>query len=292
MKNNIYFLLFSLIITAMVINTPGYAVKHIVSVSNFQFSPANVNASVGDTMRWVWSNGTHTTTSTPGAIPAGAASWDNAITNIVTSFEYIITVAGSYSYVCIPHSPGMAGTITATAAAPTLNVAPSNRSVTGTAGTTTFTVTSNSTWTASSNQGWCTGTSGGTGNGTITANYTANTTNAIRITTITVTVTGLAPQTVTVTQAASTVGFGEQAQDNLWVYPNPSRGLIKLNVGNLTDQLIDISIMDMSGKNILSGNYSGTGEYLFDLSQAPRGIYFARITAENIKTVRRIVLID
>ncbi len=104
------------LITAISVSSPALAVKHVVMVGNFFFNPVNVNVNVGDTIRWVWSAGAHTTTSTPGAIPAGAASWDALITSSNTSFEYKVTVAGAYSYVCTPHAPGMAGTFTAAGA--------------------------------------------------------------------------------------------------------------------------------------------------------------------------------
>ena len=292
MKKITFFLSAILLASVMMISTPTMAVKHIVSVSNFQFSPANVNANVGDTMRWVWSNGSHTTTSTAGAIPAGAASWDSPITSSTPIFEYKITIAGSYAYVCTPHAPNMAGTIMVTAIAPTLNVTPPNRNVTAVAGTTTFAVTSNSSWTVSSNAPWCTVSSGGSMNGTITANYAVNTTTLIRTATITVTVTGLTPQTVTVTQAASTVGLDEHAQNTFRVYPNPTKGIFNVYAGNFSDQTIGITISDMSGKNILSGVYQGAVEYTFDISQAPRGYYFVRISGENITIVKRLVLVD
>ncbi|MBM3405068.1 MAG: hypothetical protein FJY10_09305, partial [Bacteroidetes bacterium] len=82
----------------------------------------------------------------------------------------------------------------------TLSVTPSSRSVGSTAGNTTFSVTSNTDWTASSNQAWCTVTPSGSGNGTITANFTENTTVDPRSATITVTVNGITPVTVTVNQ--------------------------------------------------------------------------------------------
>jgi plastocyanin len=93
----------------------GYIpVKHIVSVANFSFTPSSFNAVVGDTVEWDWSNGSHTTTST--TIPGGAASWDNPINSSSTSFQYVITVAGTYSYQCTPHQPmGMVASFTASA---------------------------------------------------------------------------------------------------------------------------------------------------------------------------------
>lgn len=97
---------------ALALSSPGFATIHTVTVANFQFAPANVNAQVGDTIKWVWANGTHTTTSE--SIPSGAAPWDAPITSSSTSFSYVITEAGTYNYVCTIHAPEMAGTITAT----------------------------------------------------------------------------------------------------------------------------------------------------------------------------------
>ncbi len=98
---------------------------------------------------------------------------------------------------------------------PTLAVTPANQNVTSPLGTTSFTLVSNSTWTAISDQAWCTVTSSGTGNGTITANYTENTTTSQRIAHITVTVSGLSPVVVTVTQgiAAATLSVSPANQN-------------------------------------------------------------------------------
>jgi plastocyanin len=181
----------------------AFATKHIINVQNYSFSPSSItNVIVGDTMRWVWVSGSHTTTST--TIPGSAATWDEPINSGNTSYEYKVTVAGSYNYKCTPHaSMGMVGSFVATAQTATLSVQPSNRNVSDPAGSTTFTVTSNSNWTTSSNATWCTATASGSGNGTITANYTANLSVNQRIATITVTVSGIPSQNVTVTQAGA-----------------------------------------------------------------------------------------
>ena len=96
--------------------------------------------------------------------------------------------------------------LTGTAGGPTLTVTPSNQNVPATpAGSTSFTVTSNAAWTVVSNQTWCTVTSSGTGNGTITANYTVNGLPTARVANVTVTVVGLTPVVVTVTQAGTSI---------------------------------------------------------------------------------------
>ena len=95
--------------------------------------------------------------------------------------------------------------ITGTSTGPTLAVSPPNQNVTTPAGSTTFNVVSNSSWTVLSDQTWCTVNPSGTGNGTITANYTQNTLPAGRVANITVTVSGLSPVVVTVTQAGTLI---------------------------------------------------------------------------------------
>jgi plastocyanin len=76
------------------------------------FVPASgVTISLGDTIKWVWEIGDHTTTST--TIPGGAAAWDHDITSVDSVFIYVPTVAGIYSYKCVPHeSMGMLGSFT------------------------------------------------------------------------------------------------------------------------------------------------------------------------------------
>lgn len=86
---------------------------HTITVQDFNFSPSSLSGvQVGDIIRWVWVNGSHTTTST--SVPSGAAAWDSPMTSSVDTFEYTVTTAGTYNYVCTPHSPNMAGSFTAT----------------------------------------------------------------------------------------------------------------------------------------------------------------------------------
>ncbi|NTW23991.1 MAG: T9SS type A sorting domain-containing protein, partial [Lentimicrobium sp.] len=85
----------------------------------------------------------------------------------------------------------------------TLSVTPANQNVTAAAGNTTFDVTSNSAWSASSDAAWCTVTPSGSGNGIITASYTQNTSTSSRVASVSVTVAGLTPIAVTVTQAGT-----------------------------------------------------------------------------------------
>jgi plastocyanin len=97
------------LIMLLIMAFEAMATIHVVTVANFQFSPALVSANVGDTVRWVWSSGFHTTTST--SVPAGANTWNANISSGSTSFEYVLNVQGTYEYWCVPHAPGMSGTL-------------------------------------------------------------------------------------------------------------------------------------------------------------------------------------
>jgi plastocyanin len=194
------------LLVGMVFHTSLFAVTHTVQVGNYYFNPSSLNVEVGDIVKWVWVQGSHTTTSS--SIPGGATSWDEPITSGNPTFSYTVTVVGVYNYVCTPHAGmGQTGSFTATAPAPTLTVTPANQNVSASAGNTSFTITSNISWNASSNQSWCTVNGSGTGNGTIAANYTVNSTTSSRVATITVSGTGVSDQVVTVTQegAAATL---------------------------------------------------------------------------------------
>lgn len=79
-----------------------------VHVRNFTFAPETFTATVGDTIRFIWDIGSHTTTST--SVPAGAAAWDSPIGGANTQFDYKTTQKGNYSFKCTPHEGlGMVG---------------------------------------------------------------------------------------------------------------------------------------------------------------------------------------
>ncbi len=116
-----------------------------------------------------------------------------------SSATYYIAFEGNAKYgfgVCLDD-------VSVVGTSPSLTVTPFNQPVSAVAGSTSFSVFSNSTWTAASNQSWCIVTPAGSGNGTITANYTLNPSGSSRVAEITVTVAGVTPVVATVTQAGS-----------------------------------------------------------------------------------------
>jgi hypothetical protein len=110
---------------------------------------------------------------------------------------------------------------------PTLSVTPSNQIVSYGAGSTVFSVTSNSSWSVTSNQSWCIATPSGFGNGTITADFNQNLTYSPRICNITVTVAGIIPIIVTITQ------------EGLALLPEPSNLPANFSANNILVQWTD-----------------------------------------------------
>ncbi|MFZ0455261.1 MAG: plastocyanin/azurin family copper-binding protein [Ignavibacteriaceae bacterium] len=83
---------------------------HIVQASDFVFTPAELTIAKGDTVKWVWVNGMHTTTSDS---TSGATVWDALLDQSHLSYTYVFKNTGVFPYYCIYHvSFGMKGTIT------------------------------------------------------------------------------------------------------------------------------------------------------------------------------------
>ena len=83
---------------------------HVVQASDFEFTPAELTIAKGDTVKWVWVNGMHTTTSDT---TSGATVWDALLDQSHPSYSYVFNQTGMFPYYCIYHvSFGMKGTIT------------------------------------------------------------------------------------------------------------------------------------------------------------------------------------
>jgi hypothetical protein len=165
-------------------------------VQSVTSTAGNTTFVVATQVAWTASSNAAWCTVTPSGTGSGAltAAYTENTTISPRSANITITVSGlSPVVVTVTQAEGM----------PSLSVSPPNRNVTVGAGNTSFAVTSNSTWNVNSNAAWCTASPSGMGNGTITAIYEENTSFVTRIATLTISVSGLTPINVTVTQAAA-----------------------------------------------------------------------------------------
>ena len=96
------------ILFGLTLASPSGAIaeNHIVSIEGFQFVPAEITVSVGDTVTWVNLDvAPHTATADDGSFDSGSLSQDD-------EWSVVIETAGEFDYICLFH-PQMQGVITA-----------------------------------------------------------------------------------------------------------------------------------------------------------------------------------
>jgi plastocyanin len=94
--------IYSLLLITLLTCNSAFSTVHVFDVNSSDFSPFSLAATIGDTIRWVWTGGTHNTVS--GSIPSGAAAWNSPISSSVTQYDYVPTVDGIYLFACTIHS--------------------------------------------------------------------------------------------------------------------------------------------------------------------------------------------
>jgi len=186
--------------------------------------------------------------------------------------------------------PAVVVTVTQSGLAPVLSVTPPEKNVSPHAGSTEYTVTSNTSWTAVADSAWCTVTPSGTGSGTLVAGYEENPYHIPRGTTITVTAADLSPRQVTLTQSQSTYGVDEK-EHGITISPNPTTGRFRIvSPGNPGEQM-EITVTGMTGKITGYENCRITGRGSFDLTAFPEGCYFVKIKTGMECRIHKLVVI-
>ncbi len=77
--------------------------------------------------------------------------------------------------------------------------------------------------------------------------------------------------------------------NNVFVYPNPSKGIFNISLGNL--QPTGIEVFDLTGKKVYEKKEVTISNFetKIDLSNVTQGIYFVKIIENNQSTVKRII---
>jgi len=91
-------------------------------------------------------------------------------------------------------------------------------------------------------------------------------------------------------QQPSEVVYSEALSDiELKIYPNPTDGLLKVEIHNLPEgQTVDIMLYNLSGKLIKS--FKGLNKFAtIDLSAQPQGTYLMKIRAGEYQTEWKII---
>ncbi|MCF8297575.1 MAG: T9SS type A sorting domain-containing protein, partial [Saprospiraceae bacterium] len=160
-------------------------------------------------------------------------------------------------------------TVTQAGLSGVLTVSPSNQNVGAASGYTAFTVNSNISWSATDNASWLSlSPASATGNGMLTATFTANTSANPRTATITFTGSGVSNQIVTVTQAGVTQFLTiSPTSQNVSAAAGNTNFTISSNVAwSASDNASWLSLSPLSG----NGNGTLTATYTANTTSNPR----------------------
>ncbi|MCI0417574.1 plastocyanin/azurin family copper-binding protein [bacterium] len=85
----------------------------VASGGGLVFDPKDLTINVGDTVRWTWAFGGHSTTSTTAEGGCNASGlWDSGILSAGATFDFTFDTVGDFPYKCTPHcTMGMTGVI-------------------------------------------------------------------------------------------------------------------------------------------------------------------------------------
>lgn len=171
-----------------------------------------------------------------------------------------------------------------------LSVAPGSQEITPAAGSFDFAVTSNVSWTATSDASWCSVTPAGNGSGNITCSYTENFTTGTRVANILVKASGVSDDTVTLVQRNRGVSISETGGKQIRIFPNPSDGIFSIRAEGSGSQLMEICILDLTGRIICTTGIKGGKENRIDLSGFPQGFYFVKMKNGDNVAMQRLVI--
>jgi plastocyanin len=97
-------------------DAPDGVKTHTVKVTNFLYTPEKLTISVGDTVEWIWEEGTHTVSSGAGCV--ADKKIESGEETAPFTFRHTFTEAGTVPYFCdfMSHcAKGQTGIITVTA---------------------------------------------------------------------------------------------------------------------------------------------------------------------------------
>jgi hypothetical protein len=87
----------------------------------------------------------------------------------------------------------------------------------------------------------------------------------------------------------SLIGLDEQNFIAFNLFPNPSSGIFNIQLLDFLNKEHNAQVTDLSGRLIYSEKISAK-EFTLDLSDAANGTYLLHLSANNVRTTKRIVI--
>ena len=93
------------------------------------------------------------------------------------------------------------------------------------------------------------------------------------------------------TTTYNNIGFGDIEQTNWTLYPNPSNGLIQINMGEV-EGAVQVQLFDLSGAALSRSTYPTiNGNLLLDYQQMPAGTYILKVSKNGLSSTQKISII-
>ncbi len=168
---------------------------------------------------------------------------------------------------------------------PFLNTNTTQLNFNSNAGSSTFDIQSNTFWAITSNENWLSCLPNfGSNNSTITVSVLQNQSSFSRTGQLIVEGSGISI-VVDVNQSGNSLGLDMNTLDNVWVYPNPTKGL--LNISFVTSEVAKVSVCDIMGR-VISTHANFAANTPLDLSHLDNGIYLIKIEIDNKLSVFKV----
>lgn len=91
----------------------SFAKQFNVDVSNIKYTPKDITISVGDTVVWTNTQGSHNVNGSTSVFPSNPESFGNSVAGPGWTLTHVFSLPGTYDYRCDPHANfGMVGTVT------------------------------------------------------------------------------------------------------------------------------------------------------------------------------------
>ena len=87
--------------------------------------------------------------------------------------------------------------------------------------------------------------------------------------------------------------LSQQKSSEKWsakVYPNPSNGIINVELTGIYDELTHINIVDATGKSVYWKNVLNDRTHVIDLTQIPKGNYMVQMMSTNVYMKQPLVI--
>ncbi|MGB0887445.1 MAG: T9SS type A sorting domain-containing protein, partial [Vicingaceae bacterium] len=92
---------------------------------------------------------------------------------------------------------------------------------------------------------------------------------------------------------STTVGIAESTRVEISIYPNPNKGLFKIDLGSFKNQNVSIQIYSLVGAIVYDKKEVETnGTYNLDLQDVEKGVYFVSVKSEEETIIKKIVIMS